>query len=470
MKRRTFLLGTASGFSVLALAACVPPAPVPTTSASPSPLVSSLVPQPSAVSRTNWSVDPFSRGSFSFAAVGSTPEHRGALGQTIDARVFFAGEATAIDAPGTVHGARTSGQLAASRVKDVAAPGERITIIGAGIAGITAARQLVDDGFSVVVIEARDRIGGRIDTVTDDWPFPIERGPSFVRRSSESLLDDDLTALGVALLPFVREPEVRTRAGAVVEVSPIGPQAVANALDWAADQPQDVSVERALVDSGADGLSRSRNAQGLSNADWLDYEIATKLKIETGATPSKQSAWYTTDLASDDDDQIVVGGYATLLTRDAAGLDLLLSSVVNRIAHDDNGVSLRLGTGESVAADRVIVTVPLGVLQDGVIEFSPSLPFAHRGAIAALGMGVLDKVWLRFDQPFWSTQARLWTVVGGDPDFAVWINMMPLTGEPILMGMVAAENATRLSELNDEAFLSAALGALEPFLAAADDE
>jgi monoamine oxidase len=127
------------------------------------------------------------------------------------------------------------------------------------------------------------------------------------------------------------------------------------------------------------------------------------------------------------------------------------------------------GTGESLSADRVIVTVPLGVLKNAAIEFSPALPFAHRGAIAALGMGVVDKVWLRFDVPFWDTAARLWTIVGEDADFAVWINMMPLTGEPVLLGLIAAENAIRLSELDDDAFLAAALAALEPFLAVRED-
>ncbi|TFD25202.1 MULTISPECIES: flavin monoamine oxidase family protein [Cryobacterium] len=468
MNRRTFLLGTASGFSVLALAACVTPQPVPSPSVTPSTLTPSIVPQPLTVSRTNWSSDPFSRGSFSYAAVGATPEHRVDLGQSVDARVFFAGEATAAEEPGTVQGARASGLLAASQVRDVAAPGERITVIGAGIAGITAARQLVDDGFNVVVIEARDRIGGRIDTVSGDWPFPIERGPSFVHRTSVDFLDDELTALGVRLLPFARTPEVRTRAGAVVDVSPLGAQAVAGALSWAASQQQDVSVERALIDSGEASLSKTPNAEGLSDADWLEYEIATKLKVESGATPSQQSAWYTTDIASTDDDQIVIGGYSTLLNSDAEGLELLLSKVVNRVAHDNNGVSLRLGTGESLSADRVIVTVPLGVLKDAAIEFSPALPFSHRGAIAALGMGVVDKIWLRFDVPFWDTSARLWTIVGEDADFPVWINMMPLTGEPVLMGLVAAENATRLSELDDDAFLAAALTGLEPFLAVPD--
>ena len=144
----------------------------------------------------------------------------------------------------------------------------------------------------------------------------------------------------------------------------------------------------------------------------------------------------------------------------------MTSNVVTLVAYDDDGVSLRFGSGESMSIDRVIVTIPLGVLQDEALEFSPALPFAHRGAIAALGMGVLDKVWLRFDEPFWSTDAPLWTLVGGDPDFPVWVNLMPLTGEPVLMGVVAAENADRLAQLGDEDFVVAALSALEPFLAA----
>jgi len=142
-----------------------------------------------------------------------------------------------------------------------------------------------------------------------------------------------------------------------------------------------------------------------------------------------------------------------------------MASVVTRIAYDENGVSLRLGAGEALSADRVIITVPLGVLKDGAVEFSPELPFAHRGAIAAIGVGVLDKVWLRFEEPFWDTEAPLWTVVGTDADFPVWVNMMPITGEPVLMGMVAAENALRLAEASDDVFLAAARHSLEPFRA-----
>lgn len=475
--RRTLLLGTASGLSVLALSACTTPEPQPTPSATGTP-TPTLVPQPVSMRRTDWAGDAFARGSFSFPAIDATPEHRAALREPVNDRVFFAGEATAIDEPGTVPGARESGLRAGAEVVAIAEPSERVAVIGAGMAGLTAARLLVDAGYDVIVIEARDRTGGRIDTVTDaDWPFPIELGPSFIRSSATTAIDEQLTVLGAASVEFTTEAEVRTRAGAVVELSPVGAEAVAAALAWAADQARDVSVERAIVDSGNGTLSTTVGDTGISPADWLDYQLATGLKVETGAGPGQVSAWYApgapalTDASADAESappapRLVLGGFRTLLDDLATDIDVVTSNVVTLVAYDDDGVSLRLGAGESLSVDRVVVTIPLGVLKDEALEFSPALPFAHRGAIAALGMGVLDKVWLRFDDPFWTTDAPLWTIVGGDPDFPVWVNLLPLTGEPVLMGVVAAENADRLAQLSDEEFVGAALSALEPFLAA----
>ncbi|HSP51727.1 MAG TPA: FAD-dependent oxidoreductase [Cryobacterium sp.] len=474
MKRRTFLIGSVSGLSLVALTACVAPTPRPTASGTPTPTSTpSLVPKPAAMRRTSWSADPFARGSFSFPAVGATPEQRAALSQPVDDRLFFAGEATSTDAFGTVQGARDSGERVARDVFGAANSGERIAVIGAGIAGLTAARDLKIAGYDVVVVEARGRIGGRIDTVTDkDWPFPIELGAAVVRRTGQTTLDEDLTARGVATAPFTNVPEARTMAGTVVEVPDTGAQAVTTALAWAAEQPADVSIAQAVADSGASKLSTTDADTGVSDADWLDYQITVVLDPKTGAPVAEQSSWYSEanpDSEPDSDpgeDRIVLGGFATLLTDLSDGLDVLTSSVVTRIAYSDAGASLRLGNGESLSADRVIVTVPLGVLKTKVMEFDPPLPFAHRGAISALGMGTLDKIWLQFDEPFWDTDAPLWSTVGGDDDFRVWINMVPLTGEPVLVGLVAAEAALRLAEVEDDEFLAAALSSLEPFYSA----
>jgi monoamine oxidase len=481
MKRRTFLIGF-TGLSTLVLTACVSPAPRPSASATVSPTpgptpTASPVPKPVQMRRTSWSADPFARGSYSFPAVDSTPEQRTALAAPVIDRIFFAGEATSTDAPGTVQGARDSGLRAAREVIAAAAAAaaaasargaavERVAVIGAGIAGLTAANALKNAGFDVVLVEARDRIGGRIDTVTDKkWPFPIELGPSFVRHSDSTSLDEQLTRLGIATRPFPHASETRTRAGTVVAVPDTGPQAVATALAWATKQARDMSVQAALDGSGAGALSTADAGAGVSNADWLAFQVATVLDTDAGASADQLSAWYASADPGADDDRIVLGGFAGLLTASAEGIDVLDSSVVTKLAYTDTGASLRLGTGESLSADRVVVTVPLGVLKSGVLEFDPVLPYAHRGAIADLGMGTLDKLWLQFDEPFWNTEAPLWTTVGGDEDFRTWINMMPLTGEPVLVGLVAGDTALRLAGLDDAAVLASALRGLEPFYA-----
>ncbi|WP_368874983.1 FAD-dependent oxidoreductase, partial [Microbacterium sp. GbtcB4] len=70
------------------------------------------------------------------------------------------------------------------------------------------------------------------------------------------------------------------------------------------------------------------------------------------------------------------------------------SSPVTRLAWVDTGVSVRLGTGEALSFDRVLLSVPLGVLQEQALEFDPPLPFVNRGAVSPLGMGAIRSVWL----------------------------------------------------------------------------
>ncbi|MCU1637109.1 MAG: oxidoreductase [Cryobacterium sp.] len=468
MKRRTFLIGTISGLSLVAVSACTPqePNPTPTASATPSPTPVSEIPRPSAFQRTSWSSDPYSRGAFSFQPVGSSPEQRVTLREPVDGRIFFAGEHTDDVNPGTVQGGRVSGRRAASSVQEIAAEGERIAIIGAGIAGATAARQLADAGYSVVIIEGRDRVGGRIDTlVSDEFPFPVELGAAWVQDSSRTTLLDELGAWEIDTEPFEYVADQRTPTGASVEPSAVGPTAVTAAITWAATQPADLSLADALTQSGAANVSDDPNDQGVSDADRLSAFIATDVVTESGAEPATLSAWYATDpTRSQDDDRYVTGGFIELVRSALDGLDILPSSTVRAITHTERGVVLRLARGESLSADRVIVTVPLGVLQTDTLTFDPPLPFTHRGAINALGMGTQDKVILRFDEPFWSTRATVWTIIGAESDYPLWYNLEPLTGEPVLVGLVGGDAAHRLAKLSDGDALDAALRSLAPFL------
>lgn len=462
MKRRTFLLGTVSGLSMTALSACTPEPP------QPKPTITntrSRIPAPAEFRRASWSTDPFSRGSFSYQAVGSTPEHRVALRQPVGGRIFFAGEHTSDGDPGTVQGAEASGHRVATEIDVMADPGDRVAIVGAGIAGATAARRLSDAGFSVVVIEGRDRSGGRIHTVKDDkGRTPIELGAAWVRDSSGNDLVEELTGLGIASSRFDYRAESRALDGAVLTPSTVGPDAVTAAIGWAALQPADLSIADAVSDSGASKLSSTPDADGVSDLDRLASFLTTDVVIAAGAEAERLSSWYATDpTLGHDDDRLVLGEYQKLIDDRLEGLDILPTSTVSSVIHSDKGVSLRLARGESLSADRVVITVPLGVLKSDSIEFDPPLPFAHRGAIAALGMGMQDKLVLRFDKPFWSTDATVWTVVGDGVDFPLWFNAEPLTGEPMLIALTGGDDAVRLAGLSDQKLIDAALMSLEPF-------
>jgi hypothetical protein len=201
-----------------------------------------------------------------------------------------------------------------------------------------------------------------------------------------------------------------------------------------------------------------------SPAARLDVALRATLTLPVGATPAAASAWYADVSAPALEGELVLGGYETVVTGLLDGLDVWLGTAVTALSYSDAGVSIRLATGEAVSVDRVVVTVPLGVLKDEGLEFDPPLPFSKRGAIAELGFGDLETVALRFDEPFWDTEAVVWSIVGDAP-VGDWVNLLPVTGEPVLLGFVGGDAAGEFAELEDDRVLELALTSLAAFAA-----
>ncbi|MEZ7756223.1 FAD-dependent oxidoreductase [Microbacterium paraoxydans] len=442
--RRTLLLGAGAGAVSVLLASCTPepePTPTPTRTREPEPPPG--VPAPSGSVRSTWTTDPFARGAASFTPVGVLAATRAALAQPVDDRLFFAGEATDDEAPGTVRGALRSGRRAARELTIAAEDGERVAVIGAGIAGATAAAQLAEDGLQVTVFEARDRVGGRILSRADEeWPVPVQLGAWLFGDADAELLE----TIDEGDMDLVDLDGARWRS-AEGDVDPVDPQPVEAAVATAQSAPQDSSVADALV------------AAGIDPEDPATAALLALLAARTGADAADLSSWFAPPLP-DAALQGVGDDLTPFIDSVLDGVKVGLSSPVTRLAWDDTGVSVRLGTGEALSFDRVLLTVPLGVLQEQGIEFDPALPFDNRGAVSALGMGAIETVWLRWDEPFWDGDEAIWHAVGDDIAIPTWINLRPSTGENVLVGIVGGAAARDFAELGDAEAVEAALASL----------
>jgi monoamine oxidase len=352
-----------------------------------------------------------------------------------------------------------------------------VVIVGAGAAGLAAARHLGDAGIDVCVIEARDRIGGRVFTIRDpDTPVPIELGAEFVHGRApelQSLIDE-------ASLRMVDIGGTRWRVS--------GKRLRAFDDFW----EQLDSVMRRLDGDGrrrdrsfADALATKPGGRRLANARQLARQYVEGFHA---AEPSLVSAQALAENGSPGDDPRerrigrVLEGYDRALAWLAAPLEprLHLSSIVTGIEWQPRRVSVRVrpaagGRIDHVDARAAIVTVPIGVLggadtdDEGAIRFSPSLD-QKREAIERIASGTVVRVVLRFRERFWAsdTFARrhgfddldtLSFLHGREGPFPTWWTAYPSTA-PVLVGWCGGPCARDLVHESPDAVIDAAVASL----------
>jgi monoamine oxidase len=282
-----------------------------------------------------------------------------------------------------------------------------VVVVGAGAAGLAAARTLSAAGRTVAVVEARERVGGRALTLS--WPglaAPLELGPEFVHGrapvmqallAAAGIVDVDVSGSAWEVQNGRLEPRDDVFAGAQRLIERAG----------SAGEP-DESVDAFLRRFASDpalvrGAERVRLLVcGFDAADPARASIRA-IAEEWRGDASLQAG-----------ESRPVGGYGPLFRYLAAQLDpqrvrLLLRFAVDEIRRGPDGVAVsgvRFGEPARVEAAAAIVTLPIGVLQQpagtaGAVRFSPDLPVPTRTAIAAIAAGDVAKVLLHFHAPFW---------------------------------------------------------------------
>jgi monoamine oxidase len=337
-----------------------------------------------------------------------------------------------------------------------------ILIIGAGMAGLSAAAKIkANGGRTVRVLEARDRLGGRIHTDRSTGTA-IDLGAAWVHYPTDK--SNPLMGLleGLGITPNVTKWDP---IWVYDDVSgAINPTTFANG---------EASFEGAIKDAST--VIKGLSNQNVSLASILEPKLsaiftsAADLRLENflrafeieddyGAADSDIGAYaFSTYSATAGGNDQLVGGYDLLIQSLAAGIDVRLSTIVSKITYDASGVTVETSQG-IFRAKKAIVTLPLGVLQAGSVTFDPPLPDDKTQAIGDIGFGHFEKVVLVYDSAFWTGTATTHGLgyASASTDIAPLLaNLQAIAGVPALAAMTTGAPAISASKMSDDAIIAA---------------
>jgi monoamine oxidase len=359
-----------------------------------------------------------------------------------------------------------------------------VVIVGAGVAGMSTAQKLMEQGKSVVLIEARDRCGGRVQPV-DVKGTRVDLGAQFIHGVSKP---NPLMQLLNGLGQGHKVHKVDWDDGYYYK----GDGAAGEVPDGKLGQSYKLS-EKALntVRSKRGSIYKKQTREA-------DLSLGEELRGVVAAMKSKNKSMdselvmlcaqmeisddYAADLDElslcywDQDDEfngcdgiIRKEGYAPLLAALSKGLNIVLNQPVASIqqvsAKDGHheGVCVTCSSGAQFRGQQVVCTLPLGVLKSRTVRFDPALPPSLAESVDRLGVGNLEKLVIKFKQPFWPNDSDCFFNLSGNP-FRLWLNVGNCYGHgdrTMLLCFVAGSYARSLmSSASDDDIINLGLGSL----------
>ncbi|KAG5622976.1 hypothetical protein H5410_008194 [Solanum commersonii] len=370
-----------------------------------------------------------------------------------------------------------------------------VIVIGGGISGIAAARFLHNASFKVLLLESRDRLGGRIHT---DYSFgcPVDMGASWLHGvCDENPLAPLIRRLGLTLYRTSGDNSVlydhdlesymlfdmdghQVPQNTVVQVGEVFKKILSETEKVRNEHSHDLSVLQAISivldrqpELRQEGLSHevlqwyicrmeawfAADADTISLKTWDQasvFSFTVFINSLLGACCSFQY-YYLAQLRPKE--QVLTGGhglmvqgYNPVIKALSKDMDIRLNHRVKRITNGYNKVKVTVKDGRNFIADAAIITVPLGVLKANLIEFEPKLPEWKQSAIADLGVGNENKIALQFDNVFWPNVELLGVVAPTSYACGYFLNLHKATGHPVLVYMAAGRLACDLEKLSDE--------------------
>ena len=343
-----------------------------------------------------------------------------------------------------------------------------VVVIGAGLAGLAAARRLRAEGAEVTVLEARDRVGGRVDGERTSDGTPLEMGGQWLG-PTQNRMYELVGELGLETFPTWNEGRhvvqlggrrslMGSKRGAIPKLNPFVLADLFQGLTRFTRAANQVPLDEPWNAPGA------RRLDGQTFETWIRRNLRTEtartyfrivseavLATEASDVSALHALFYAhsgTDLEGlisvDRGAQAdrVVGGTIRVAEELAAGLGdaVRLGQPVAVVAQDDRGVRVTTRAGDSFAAERVIVTLPPTLA--GRLVYDPPLPAWRDQLTQRLPAGSVIKLHAVYDEPFWRAEGLTGQAASDEGPVKITFDNSPPSGRPgVLLGFIEGDEA-----------------------------
>jgi len=352
----------------------------------------------------------------------------------------------------TIHTAQLANDEARNGAKSRANRKYDVIVIGAGVAGLAAANKLRSDGYEGLVLEARETIGGRIETLPGE--MPIDLGASWVHGPRKNPIGALLQEAGARLHKNDWDSVVYYHETQEIDDCEHYDDfyeyiEARKKRKRGKDESLAAALEAFVAESGLRGF----------DASFLRHVIGAEIENDYPTDMSQLSLLnFNEEEELKGGDHFVTGGYDLCLGALARDLDILVRTPVTRI--EDEGTSVAVSTvAGTFRAAYAIVTIPLKPLATGGVAFSPPLSAEKKAAFSGLRMGNLHKTFLEFETPFWDSE-EIVSIMRGEERWREFLNLTEAMGRPVLLALHAGRAATALMTTPHDAIAREAVAAL----------
>ncbi|KAL2472633.1 Lysine-specific histone demethylase 1-like protein 2 [Forsythia ovata] len=349
-----------------------------------------------------------------------------------------------------------------------------VIIVGAGLSGLAAARQLMSFGFKVVVLEGRNRPGGRVYTQKmgrEGKYAAVDLGGSVITGIHANPLGVLARQLSIPLHKVRDKCPLYKPDGTPVD------QEIDSKIELIFNKMLDkVTQLREFMGGFASDISLGSVLETLGllysvarsdeEKQLLDWHFANLEYANAGSLTNLSAAYWDQDdpYEMGGDHCFLAGGNWRLIRALCEGIPIFYEKKVQTIRYGDEGVEVIAGN-QVFQADMVLCTIPLGVLKKRTIVFEPELPEKKLAAIDRLGFGLLNKVSMVFPHVFWGEDLDTFGCLSKQSyrrgEFFLFYSYHTVSGGPVLVALVAGEAAQSFENADPSASLHHVLSILK---------